>query len=282
MLRAPGRVGPLLRLATSILCTLVVLSVLGCRQSTEEGGGGQWGEPVERFTFVQAPDILARIDSATGNVWFVPDSGEGGWTPLGAIVSAPEDPGESGRFTVRRMVWRTLDGTEVQFVRFDRATGRSWIIEPKDEAQWTPIDDSALAAAEYATESVEVDVLQQGAPPGEDPPVELAVLPREVLVRGSSQPGEEVRVIAEALEKDGISVQIKVWAARQLAVFEPELAVPPLLEALDSEHPEVVVAAITSLQKTGDPSTIPRILKLRDHSDPRVRAAVESVVVETR
>jgi len=56
--------------------------------------------------------------------------------------------------------------------------------------------------------------------------------------------------------------------------------VPPLVDALDSEHPEVVVAAIGSLSQIGAVNTIPKMLALKQHSDPRVRAAVEEVVVE--
>ena len=64
-----------------------------------------------------------------------------------------------------------------------------------------------------------------------------------------------------------------------MAVFPHESALPPLLKALETQQPAVVVAAIESLRKLGRPRTIPKILALADHPDPRVRAAVQAVVV---
>ena len=82
----------------------------------------------------------------------------------------------------------------------------------------------------------------------------------------------------EALQKKGLAIEIRVWAAKQLSVFDPEVAVPPLREALKDDQPEIVVAAIGSLQQLGDPTTIPAIQTLRTHSDPSIQKAAREAL----
>jgi len=77
-------------------------------------------------------------------------------------------------------------------------------------------------------------------------------------------------------------VEIRVWAAKQLAVFDPEVAVPPLKAALNDDQPEIIVAAIGSLSQLGDPTTIPSIQALQNHPNPAVQSAAKAALTGQR
>jgi HEAT repeat protein len=112
--------------------------------------------------------------------------------------------------------------------------------------------------------------------------VQLNTIPKDAFGKTPDEAAKDADVIIRALQKEGMPVEVQIWAAKQLGVFDKELAVEPLLKALDSDHPEVVVAAIGALGQISAPETIPKILTLESHADPRVRAAVEEIVVEVR
>jgi HEAT repeat protein len=152
----------------------------------------------------------------------------------------------------------------------DRATGRSWLALAKDGSRWSPIQEGS---------NPEPDADSEEESNAQDGPISLQVAPKETIESLPGEESEKIAVVVQALEKEGLAVEIKVWGARQLAVFSPEAAIPPLVNALGSEHPEVVVAAIQSLKEIGRPSTIPKILALSGHPDPDVREAVQAVVV---
>jgi hypothetical protein len=241
----------------------------------------------ERFSFTRTQYVIVRLDTSSGQVSIVPQSGDGGWTPLGAPPGLDDLPPEKGRFGIYNMAQRNRSGTDPSknLMLVDTSTGRAWIAPPLDGAAWTQIADS----------DEPVPVVQPSATPAPIPALspepttnsitgaELPlVIPRERFGESIEEQNESLEVVLKALNKEGMPIKLQIWAVRQLAVFDPELAVPPLLDALDNDKPEVVVAAIHSLEQTGDATTIPRIMKLRNHPDPRVRAAVAEVVVEAR
>ncbi len=92
----------------------------------------------------------------------------------------------------------------------------------------------------------------------------------------------DVAIVISALKKEELPTNMRVWAVRQLGEFDPSLAKPPLVAALRDSNPEVVEAAIRTLGRLGDASTLPDILKLKQHPDPRVQAAVQEVAVQVR
>jgi HEAT repeat protein len=51
-----------------------------------------------------------------------------------------------------------------------------------------------------------------------------------------------------------------------------------LVAALDDPDPQVVLAALDSLQWIDDPSVLPDVQKVLDHSDPEVREAAAETV----
>ena len=99
-----------------------------------------------------------------------------------------------------------------------------------------------------------------------------------MLTQAGTTESEKLAVVVQALQMQELSVEVRVWAATQLTVFESDLAVPPLLAALDDEQPEVVIAAIGSLQQLGDPTTIPKLQAMSSHPDPQVREAVQEAI----
>ncbi len=165
-----------------------------------------------------------------------------------------------------------------QLLRADRTTGRSWLREVPDGSAWIAIE----SASESEDDEAPLPPTPQPEPQAEARPApEAATLPvvsRTVLDASGGSDEEKLQVVVEALRKKGLAVEIRVWAAKQLSVFDPEDAVPPLREALKDDRPEIVVAAIGSLQQLGDPTTIPAIQTLRTHSDPSVQKAAREVL----
>ena len=190
---------------------------------------------------------------------------------LGATPDDGDEPNWNGRYALFSLKPSAFGGPP-RLLRGDRATGRSWMALAEDGSRWSPISEGH--PAEDAQKSPAAD-----GSAGVREPVELEVLSKEVIKNAPGEEAEKIAVVLQALEKDGLAVELKVWAVRQLAVFSPEAALPPLIDSLGNEHPEVVVAAIHSLDQLGRPKAIPKILALSQHPDPRVRAAVNEVVV---
>ena len=259
--------------ASAVVLFAALVAATGCGQTTDPQGAGATSEdPSEdqrRFQFVRASKLILRLDTRLGVVWKVAENGDGGWGMLGATPDDGDEANWNGRYGLFALKSGVMGGPP-QLLRVDRATGRSWLALAQDGSRWTPIQEGSNSESEAVPG--EASAAQEG-------PISLRVAPKETI---ESLPGgeeEKVVVVVQALEKEGLAVEIKVWGARQLAVFSHEAAVPPLLNALKSEHPEVVVAAILSLKEIGRPSTIPKILALSQHPDPSVRAAVQEVVV---
>lgn len=262
---------------------------LGCEpgEPDDAGSASAHQESLERFHFLRSSHAVLRLDSSTGQMWLVPYGGQGGWTPLGAAPTLAGIPGSNGRFEAFNLELkrRGMEAEPVpRVLRLDGATGRTWTIEVLDGAKWVQIDEPAAGSPQVADTS-------SGDGPPAPPPIagdssepmtadQLGVVPRETLEEDPTAASDLAANLVQALEKEGMPAELQAWSARQLGQFPPEVAVPPLLRALESEHPAVVVAAIHALKETGDPSTIPMIQKLARHPDPSVRAAVAEVVVE--
>jgi hypothetical protein len=246
-----------------------------------------------QFQFQRSSHALLRLDTSIGQVWFVPYGGQGGWTGLGDAPDLAGEPAANGRFRVYNLETRRrgLEPESVaRLIRVDGATGRTWIVEVLDGARWAQIDEPGggrLAAADSGQGASSDPAGTSAAGPPDPGPTdmtaaELRIVSREMLEADDAAAAEFATNLVQALEKEGMPPEVQAWSARQLAQFPREIAVPPLLGALDSEHPVVVVAAIHALAETGDPTTIPRIQRLENHPDPAVRAAVREVVVEVR
>jgi len=255
---------------------IALFAAVGCSESRDSGGnqGGIDADYEERrFQFVRAGKLLLRLDSQLGVVWKVDENGDGGWVMLGATPDDGDEPNWNGRYALFSLKPSGFGGAP-RLLRGDRATGRSWMALAEDDSRWSPIQEGLVPNEAEGSPAA-------GEPAAEDEsePISLTVLSKEVIENSPGEETEKVAVVLQALEKDGLAVEFKVWAVRQLAVFSPEAALPPLLDSLGSEHPEVVVAAIHSLKELGRPKAIPKILALSQHPDPRVRAAVQEVVV---
>ena len=259
------------KLASCLLGALLALS--GCQPapapSSAAGPEAAAGD-AERFQCVRARKLILRIDSSVGTVWLVDENGDGGWTMLGATPDDDDLPTTNGRYGLFALNKGGIAGGPTMLLREDRANGRSWIAPAREGNKWAPIREGQARAPEPAADG------QAASADGQ--PVALQVVSREVIEASPGNESEKVAVVVQALQKEGLAVEIKVWADSQLSVFSPEAAVPPLLDALSSEHPEVVVAAIESLRTIGQGSTIPKILALSSHPDSRVRAAVDRVI----
>ncbi len=258
------------KFALILLATLLALA--GCDQPgnpPQTGGAADSSEDQRRFQFVRASKLILRLDTRLGVVWKVAENGDGGWGMLGATPDDADEPSGNGRYGLFALKSGIMGGPP-QLLRVDRATGRSWLALAKDGSRWTPIQEGS---------NPEPETLPADASGDPDGPISLRVAPKETIESLPGDENEKIVVVTQALEKEGLAVEIKVWAARQLAVFSPEAAIPPLVDALGSEHSEVVVAAIQSLKEIGRPSTIPKILALSGHPDPNVREAVQAVVV---
>lgn len=268
-----------------LLVLLTVLSGPGCQprnQAVIDPAAIPNEEP-RRYQFTRGASLLLRTDTRTGAVWISEVRSENGWQAIG---SAPDDGGNplyNNRFGVFsfKTAGISLGGSPqaVVLMRVDRANGRAWLADPDPASEWVLIPGGG---SPKATASGEED---PAPPPATSPgsaivePEVLPVLDRETLALTNEDESAQVAVVVEALNKPGLPVKLKVWAASQLSVFDPDLAIPPLINALGNEEPEVVVAAIDSLKRMGRPKTIPKILALQSHPDPRVRQAVSRAVM---
>lgn len=253
-----------------VLGALVALA--GCDPASGPSSSNEPGASTsdeQRFQFVRARGLILRVDSSLGTVWMVDDNGDGGWSMLGATPDDDDLPTTNGRYGLFALNKGGITGGPPLLLRVDRGNGRSWITPAKEGNKWAAVREGQARAPEPEGEE---------AASGDGDSVTLQVVSREVIEASPGEESEKVAVVVQALQKEGLALEIKVWAASQLAVFSPEAAVPPLLDALSSEHPEVVVAAIGSLRAIGQGSTIPKILALSQHPDARVRAAVDAVI----
>ncbi len=231
-----------------------------------------------RFELMVAGGSLVRLDSATGQAHVVPTNGDGGWRTLGGPADPGEAPARAGRFGLLVLGARSSGPIRrpddpVRILRFDAATGRSWSIDLGREDEWlaTGVKREALETTEPLAEPT------RKLPRDTNSPGELAVIPRDALSDARTDPAEDVAGLSDALANPDVPSEIKVWAVRQMGEYEPELAMPPLLEAMRSDDPAVVAASIRALARSGAGSALPQILKLEDHPDPGVRAAVREV-----
>ena len=269
------------------LVVTIAVSLVACDGSRGGAAGGS-AEPGPRYRFTRTAQSLVRLDSASGQVWLAALSGDGGWAALGAAPSPGSVKNHDGRYTINSIPGRRRPGirqASAQILRSDRATGRTWMAEERADAEWVLIDEPGQenVAGTPVAEPPSEPPSRVSAPtdkPKRLEDYELPEVPMDKVEATPERTASNVETFTRTLNKPGLPPKMKAWAALQLGRYDPELSVPPLLEALDSEHPEVVVAAIRALRNTGDPTTIPRILELERHPDERVRAAVRENVTD--
>ena len=265
-----------------IVSILALLLMLACTpDSSQKEGGLHSGSDNQSFNFVRGKKVLLRLDSFDGRVWMTSESGDGGWNPLGDAPDPSGQRGVNGRYGLFSLVDR-LNIEPDRLLRVDRATGRSWLRKTHEDNAWREIESASGEASPQEELVIETESSEIGSFTPEPTNQALPIISREKLENSDSDEGEKLEVVIQALQKTELAIPIRVWAARQLAVFEPALAVPPLLVALQYEQPEIVVAAIESLKTLGDPTTIPRILALKSHANPQVQEAVIAAVTVDR
>jgi hypothetical protein len=286
-------------LSSPLWGVLIIVSAASSGLIACDAGGGD-GETVttasepERFNFVRTRESIVRLDTATGQVWLVALNGDGGWQSYGQPPAADGRPDKNGRYavnTVGRSGSRSEKASQ-SLLLMDRASGRAWLAPAAPGAHWLMISGatasgstapaSRAASATKAPQTPGTAKTQAAPTAASGPKAQLNVIPKDGFGKTPDEAAKDADVIIRALQKEGMPVEVQIWAAKQLGVFDKELAVEPLLKALDSDHPEVVVAAIGALGQISAPETIPKILTLESHADPRVRAAVQEVVVEVR
>jgi len=275
-----------LRILRNSSLAISTLALAWLALACQPGGGttnaGDGDQKMARFSFVRGKNQLLRLDSTDGRVWAVPESGDGGWIELTGTPDPAGEPNTPGRYRLFSIVDR-MNIAPNQLLRVDRTTGRSWLREVPDGSSWIEIDSASESAKDEAplppAPQAEPQAQARPAPAHPDPErAKLPVVSRAVFDASAGTEEEKIQVVVEALQKQGLAVEIRVWAAKQLSVFDPEVAVPPLREALKNDQPEIVVAAIGSLQQLGDPTTIPAIQALRTHSDPSVQKAAREAL----
>ena len=87
-----------------------------------------------------------------------------------------------------------------------------------------------------------------------------------------------VHSLGSARRHEIVSI-LKQVSTRRLYRKEISAQLLPMLKRAEADEVQVAVASLATLR---DPSTLPEILKLRRHGDPRVRSSVEDAVVAFR
>jgi len=198
------------------LCALTIAAAgaLACDGGNQSGAAA--ATAVERFEFTRIQSNLFRIDTSTGQVWIVPISGDGGWSPFGAVPQRAGSADMPGRYALNSMGGRRgrSDGPPPQLLRTDRETGRAWMAEPIRGGQWLLVGDPQGNAPTPAPTVAEVPptarptstptpvpATQSGTP-------ELKVIPRDVLGKTPEQTSKDLEIIVKALNKEGMPVEI--------------------------------------------------------------------------
>jgi hypothetical protein len=88
---------------------------------------------------------------------------------------------------------------------------------------------------------------------------------------------EEVLALIEGL-RTAYPPDFRAWAAEKLRDYDPGLAVPLLVAALEDDETAVVLGATRALAETGDPSALPALRGLLSHPDAGVRAAARGAI----
>jgi len=272
--------------------SIAVLLAAGCGPREPMDGGAGPDRGGDRFAFIRNASHILRTDTATGQVWVVPMSGDGGWEKLAPSRSAAGRPQRNERYALYFLDRPRQDRSKfAKLLLVDRATGRTWVGESSLDSEWLQVAESAGSPLGDEREEAEpaepVPYETSSAPGGAESPQnpdepDLQLIPAIRFGATAEEQNANIGVVMEALYKEGLPVEIKVWGARQLGLLLPEVAVPRLIEALDHQHPQVVVAAIDSLQQIGDPATIPRIFALQNHTDPAVRDAAQAALTAVR
>jgi len=253
------------------LAVMGLLVVIGCGPSGDDEGESPWPEKREpRYSVSRVHNTLIRLDRLTGEMWITPHTAAGGWRPAGESADptgADADEAAAPVYSVHPLDPKLMPLGAARYVmRANHVTGQAWVGKLSVEPNWREIPKSG-------------GTVEAGATKQNGPTFDLPVLSKEALDSAITSK-EDAEAFAEAISKQGLPVQVRVWATLQLGQLEPDVAVPPLLIALEDDEPEVVVAAITALRNTGVASTIPMILKQKDHPDERVRAAVSQEIIE--
>jgi len=92
-----------------------------------------------RFELTRTADFLFRIDTASGQVWAVPVSGDGGWQVMGAVPDPGTDVSVPGIFKITTMKGTGGPHPKSLLLRTDLATGRAWIATALPDGKWVQI-----------------------------------------------------------------------------------------------------------------------------------------------
>jgi hypothetical protein len=295
-----------------VAAALLALGTLACGDEHGDGeqckachGGHGGGSGAERFEFGRARMGMFRTDSQTGRVWLMPLNGDGGWIERGTAPDLAGLAARNGRFEVlsigplREPVGRGAQSDKAVLVRFDLSTGRTWLLASEEAQTWTlatestpPLDLPPAPGEDGGASSTTAgDAEASSSSPGSD----QSAAASEALDESSSKAypiltGDQLGVTPEekqesldtlhnALTKEGLPRKMRLWAVRQLGELDPDLSVPELIVVLDDEDPVIVAEAVRQLGRSNRSSALAPVLKLRNHPDAGVRAAVAETVV---
>ncbi len=86
----------------------------------------------------------------------------------------------------------------------------------------------------------------------------------------------------KAKAKETQPLPVKREAALALAAIDPEIVVSPLMDALDSENPNIKIAAIAGLGNVRAKEAVPPLIELLKDADPKIRASAATALGKIR
>lgn len=181
-------------------------------------------------------------------------------------------------------------------IRTDSVTGQVWKLELRGGRNtWVAFQEPPESAADSAREpesegaapaaATEVDVVEPpGAPPLPDQPRRasaeiLAALPPPPGVSPDMplRPGD-MDSFVDALANEQLPVDMRAWAAGQLAGFDEQRSTMALIAASGSGEPMIATAALRALEGRGGASVRAAGELAKDHPDATVRSAGEKLL----
>jgi hypothetical protein len=187
----------------------------------------------------------------------------------GAEAQAATRP---GRFEITHLA--TRDG--LVLLRTDTATGRLWQSEDLlEDGRWVAITEPPTDAGvewgdfdEPTSDEEWVEWVESPeAPPAAEPEPELSGYEGDLgLLAGALSPVSPP--------------DMQIWAAAQLAdsTGDAVQVLQLLLDALQGDDPEVLVAVIGALERRRDPAAVAPLQTLLTHPDEQVRARAQEAI----
>jgi len=148
----PAMPASTLRPLAALLAAALAVSTLACGPGAPGGspaaapaGAAAAAPSTERFQyiFLRSARQLVRVDSVTGQLWFVPHTGDGGWTSVGSTPPPAGTESRPGRYQVYSLEMGRRGAAEgrPRLLRVDGETGRAWTMELVEGAVWMGIDE---------------------------------------------------------------------------------------------------------------------------------------------